>query len=215
MKISFPLILAQCAYAKKKKKRHFSGSVACWGTRGEGPWMCQNTLWKFQRAESLGNLLFLWKNVTGEMGDWHHKGPKIARAATHCQTRFRLRRWLLFCEVSGPEKKIGGVEIANYFFLLDMHRSRSKPHECPAPRSSQHSPEDSCSQSPVCYRCCPTPQKPRILNAASPPGHVIGLEIISTNLQKQITWQGLEIANNFSIAGRSKAGSGVTRLRRF
>lgn len=113
----------------KKKKRHFSGSVACWGTRGEGPWMCQNTLWKFQRAESLGNLLFLWKNVTGEMGDWHHKGPKIARAATHCQTRFRLRRWLLFCEVSGPEKKIGGVEIANYFFLLDMHRSRSKPHE--------------------------------------------------------------------------------------
>lgn len=95
--------------------------VACWGTRREGPWMCQNTLWKFQRAESLGNLLFLWKNVTGEMGDWHHKGPKIARAATHCQTRFRLRRWLLFCEVSGPEKKIGGVEIANYFFLLDMH----------------------------------------------------------------------------------------------
>lgn len=102
------------------QKMWFLVFVACWGTHGEGPWMCQNTLWKFQRAESLGKLLFLWKNVTGEMGDWHHKGPKIARAATHCQTRFRLRRWLLFCEVSGPEKEIGGVEIANNFFLLDM-----------------------------------------------------------------------------------------------
>lgn len=105
-----------------------------WGTRGEGPWMCQNTLWKFQRAESLGNLLFLWKNVTGEMGDWHHKGPKIARAATHCQTRFRLRRWLLFCEVSGPEKEIGGVEIANYFLLLDMRCSQSESGGCPHER---------------------------------------------------------------------------------
>lgn len=173
-----------------------------------GPWMCQNTLWKFQRAESLGNLLFLWKNVTGEMGDWHHKGPKIARAATHCQTRFRLRRWLLFCEVSGPEKEIGGVEIANYFLLKDMRCSRSES-------GGESSFTCRSCWARVCYRWCPTPRKPRTLNAASPPGHLIGLEIISEHLQKQITWQGLEIANNFSIAGRSKVGSGVTPLRRF
>lgn len=195
--------------------------VARWGTRGEGPWMCQNTLWKFQRAESLGNLLFLWKNVTGEMGDWHHKGPKIARAATHCQTRFRLRRWLLFCEVSGPEKEIGGVEIANYFLLLHIRCFQSESGGCPHERPSSFTCRScrvrvcSYSQGPACFHCCPTPWKPRILNAASPPGHIIGLEIISNNLQKQITWQGLEIANNFSIAGRSKAGSGVTPLRRF
>lgn len=32
------------------------------------------------------------KNVTGEIEDWHHKEPKIAQAATHCQMRFGLRR---------------------------------------------------------------------------------------------------------------------------
>lgn len=36
--------------------------------------------------------LSLKKNVMGEIGDWHHKGPGIAWAATRCQTRFGLRR---------------------------------------------------------------------------------------------------------------------------
>lgn len=28
--------------------------------------------WKLHGVESLGNPLFLWKNVIGEIGDWHH-----------------------------------------------------------------------------------------------------------------------------------------------
>lgn len=37
----------------------------------------------------------------------------------------------------------------------------------------------------------------------------MGLGIFSANLQKQITWQGLEMANDFSIADRSKESEAI------
>lgn len=51
--------------------------------------------WKLHGVESLGNPLFLWKNVIGEIGDWHHNEQNIVRADTDCQLEFGLRHWLL------------------------------------------------------------------------------------------------------------------------
>lgn len=105
----------------------------------------------------------------------------------------------MFCEVLGPEKEIGGVKIAKDFSSSGSRQKAKSPHRRRWMFSWGGRIEAAAGS-------------PRILNAGSPLGHVIGLEIISRNLQKQITWQGLGSANSFSLADGSKAVGRVTPL---
>lgn len=75
--------------------------------------------WKLHGVESLGNPLFLWKNVIGEIGDWHHNERNIVRADTDCQLEFGLRHWLLSAWCL-PSKEDGRCKTASFLSLVNV-----------------------------------------------------------------------------------------------
>lgn len=75
--------------------------------------------WKLHGVESLGNPLFLWKNVIGEIGDWHHNEQNIVRADTDCQLEFGLRHWLLSAWCL-PSKEDGRCKTESFLSLVNV-----------------------------------------------------------------------------------------------
>lgn len=75
--------------------------------------------WKLHGVESLGNPLFLWKNVVGEIGDWHHNEQNIVRADTDCQLEFGLRHWLLSAWCL-PSKEDGRCKTESFLSLVNV-----------------------------------------------------------------------------------------------